>query len=121
VQPLRADFPKRAVELDLVDPDIDVVEQSLVLASQQDCHIDRIEDVVGTLRQEARVLARNIDRGGGVGDLSIDLVVEESGGRQLIAQKAGRRCLPERGVGEPFIQPTPVVGDPDARMVEIGE
>src|SRR5215475_7332690 len=34
-QPLGADSRERAVELDLVDPDVDIVEQRLIVASQQ--------------------------------------------------------------------------------------
>src|SRR5215510_5035971 len=45
-QPFLSDFPKVPLHLDLVDPDVDVVEQCLILATQQDRNIHRIEHVL---------------------------------------------------------------------------
>src|SRR5262245_54087736 len=44
-QPLVADFRQHAFHLDLVEPDVDVIQQRLVLAADQDRHVNRIEDV----------------------------------------------------------------------------
>src|SRR6267154_1133034 len=89
-QPLGADFRQRAIHLDLVDPDVDIIEQCLIVASQQHRHINRIEYVVGAHRGDARILARHVDRRGGVRYLGEDLAGNKVGSRQFVRLKADR-------------------------------
>src|SRR3954453_17562609 len=78
-----------------------------------------MEHLVRAHRREPRVLASQIDRRGGVGDLRIDLAGEEIGGGQLVAVEADRCRLSEHVVGETVVQSASVVSDLEAGAVEV--
>ena len=80
-----------------------------------------MKHVVRRHRRELGVLPRQVDRGGGILHLRIDLAREQIGGRELVARIAGRRRVLELGVGEAVVEAALVVGDLQPRLVEIGE
>src|ERR1700693_2831201 len=103
-QPFLTNFGKRAIHLDLINPDVQVVEKGLVFAVKQDSNVHRIEDVCWVHDRNARILARHVECRRRISGLRVDVPIQESRGRQCIRIERSRRRLLKHALGKGLVQ-----------------